>query len=163
MQPKPIVIGFASAILILIVAAASFSAGLYLGQRGFVNDLQVRPQNGGLPAGNPPQSGPFDGTQGMPQANQPDLGGLNPAGGPPNAPSWPPDVMGRLVSLTASEIILDTPQGQVTVLLSPSVTYLNEAGNAINSSDFAEGDVVAVFGKPTATTLMRLPPRPGAP
>ncbi len=83
MQPKPIFLGFAAAVLILIVAAASFSAGLYLGQRGYVADLQYQspqtmqggqPPAGGLPAGNSPQSGPGVG--------QPNPGGINPDGGP---------------------------------------------------------------------------------
>jgi hypothetical protein len=161
MQNKTL-FGFAAAILILVIAAASFFAGLYLGQRGYVADLQVQSQNSGLPAGNPPQSGPFDGAQGKPLAGQPNQGGLNPAGGPPGAPSWPPDVMGRLVSLTADAITLDTQQGQVTVALSSSITYLDEAGNPIPSSNIKAGDVVAVFGHPNANIVMRLPPRPGA-
>ena len=94
MQNKPILIGFASAILILVVAAASFSAGLYLGQRGYVANLQYQPQNGGLPYGPAPQSGP--------SAGQPNPGRPNPQGGPPGAPSWPPNLIGRLISLTAT-------------------------------------------------------------
>lgn len=174
MQTKPIFIGFAAAILILIVAAASFTAGLYLGQRGYVADLQYQsPQNaqgqppaGRLPAGNSPQSGPqagqpgpLDGAQGKPQGGQPNPGGTGPSG----APSWPPDALGRLVSLTATSITLDTPQGQVTVALNSSTVYLDEAGNAIASTDLKTGEVMAVFGKDSATTLMRLPPRPNAP
>ena len=165
MQTKPIFIGFAAAILILVVAAASFSAGLYLGQRGYVADLQYQaPQNaqgqppvGGLPAGNSPQSGPG--------AGQPNPGGVNPGAGngPPGAPSWPPDMMGRLVSLSATEITLDTPQGQVTVAVDSSTKYIDETGNALASADLKTGDVIAVFGKDTATTLMRLPPPPNAP
>lgn len=151
MQNKPILIGFASAILILVVAAASFSAGLYLGQRGYVADLQSQPQNGGLPADNSPQSGP--------QAGLPNPGGLNPQGGPPNAPSWPPDTMGRLVSLSATEVVLDTPQGLVTVAVASSTIYINEAGNEMLSSRLQTGDVVAVFGKDVAATVMRLPAR----
>jgi hypothetical protein len=155
MQNKPILIGFASAILILVVAAASFSAGLYLGQRGYVADLQSQPQNSGLPAGNSPQSGPL--------AGQPNPGGLNPQGGPPNAPSWPPDTMGRLLSLTATEIVLDTPQGQVTVAVASSTTFINEAGMEMPSSELKPGDVVAIFGKDVAATIMRLPARPNVP
>jgi hypothetical protein len=146
MQPKPILIGFASAILILIVAAASFSAGLYLGQRGYVADLKSQPQTG-----NSPQPGPL--------AGQPNPGGPNPQGGPPNAPSWPPDAMGRLVSLTATALTLDTPQGQVTVAVNASTKFINEAGAEMPSSALKPGDVVAVFGKDLAATIMRLPAR----
>lgn len=155
MQSKPILIGFASAILILVVAAASFSAGLYLGQRGYVANLQSQPQNGGLPAGNPPQNAP--------QAGQPNPSGPNPQGGPPNAPSWPPDTMGRLLALTATEITLDTPQGQVTVAVNSSTKFISEAGVDILSSELRTGDVVAVFGRDVASTVMRLPARPNAP
>jgi len=146
MQNKPILIGFASAVLILVVAAASFFAGLSLGQRGYVANLQSQPQTG-----NPPQSGPA--------AGQPNPGDLNPQGGPPNAPSWPPDTMGRLLSLTASAITLDTPQGQVTVALNSSTKFINEAGVEMPSSQLQIGNVVAVFGKDIATTIMRLPAR----
>jgi hypothetical protein len=161
MHPKPFFIGFAAGILILVVAAASFSAGLYLGQRGYVADMQYQsPQNvqgghpvGGLPAGNSPQSGP--------QAGQPAQNGVAPgvANGPPGAPSWPPDVMGRLISLTATAITLDTPQGQVTVRVSRSTNFIDELGNSLTTADLMTGDVIAVFGRDTATTLMRLPPR----
>ena len=154
MQTKPILIGFAAAILILIVAAASFSAGLYLGQRGYVADLQYQPpQNaqGQPPVGNSPQSGP--------QAGQPNPGGI----GPPGAPSWPPDALGRLVSLTATSITLDTPQGQVTLAVNASTRAIDEQGNSLATTDLKTGDVIAVFGRDTATTLMRLPPLPSAP
>ena len=154
MQTKPILIGFAAAILILIVAAASFSAGLYLGQRGYVADLQYQPpQNaqGQPPVGNSPQSGP--------QAGQPNPGVI----GPPGAPSWPPDALGRLVSLTATSITLDTPQGQVTLAVNASTLAIDEQGNSLATTDLKTGDVIAVFGRDTATTLMRLPPPPSAP
>ena len=182
MQNKPLFIGLAAGILILVVAAASFSAGLYFGQRGYVADLQPQqqtgfqpgqggqfPQNGqpsqngqqpqgGLPQGNAPQSGPG--------AGAPSQGGLNPAGGPPGAPSWPPDVMGRLVSITATQLVIDTPNGQVTVTLDSSTQFLNQDGGSAIIGDFQVGDVVAVFGSGTATSIMELPPRPngqGAP
>ena len=161
MQTKPILIGFAAAILILIVAAASFSAGLYLGQRGYVADLQYQPpQNaqGQPPAGNSPQSGPQAGQPG-PQGGQPNPGVI----GPPGAPSWPPDALGRLVSLTATSVTLDTPQGQVTLAVNASTRTIDEQGNSLATTDLKTGDVIAVFGRDTATTLMRLPPPPSAP
>jgi hypothetical protein len=173
MQTKPIFIGFAAGILILIVAAASFSAGLYLGQRGYVADLQYQsPQNvqggppfGGMPGGNSPQSGAFDGAQGRPQTGQAPQRGVGPVpgGGPPGAPFWPPDVLGRIISLTATAITLDTPQGQVTVKVSASTKVINELGNTLTTADLKTGDVIAVFGRDAAMTLMRLPPRPNAP
>ena len=161
MQTKPILIGFAAAILILIVAAASFSAGLYLGQRGYVADLQYQPpQNaqGQPPVGNSPQSGPQAGQPG-PQGGQPNPGVI----GPPGAPSWPPDALGRLVSLTATSLTLDTPQGQVTLAVNASTRAIDEQGNSLATTDLKTGDVIAVFGRDTATTLMRLPPLPSAP
>jgi hypothetical protein len=170
MQTKPIFIGFAAAILILIVAAASFSAGLYLGQRGYVADLQYQaPQNvqgqppvGGIPAGNAPQSGPQAGQPG-PQAGQQPQGGNAPAGGPPGAPYWPPDVIGRLVTLTADSITLDTPGGPVTVAINTSTKIVSPEGKQLTAADLHEGDVIGVFGKDTAAVLMPLPPRPNAP
>ena len=166
MQTKPIFIGFAAAILILVIAAAAFFAGLYLGQRGYVADLQYQqrqtapggplPQQGGqLPQSGSPQSGPL--------AGQPAPGGFAPAGGPPGAPSWPPDAMGRLVSLTADLITLDSPQGLVTISLSGDTRFTDELGNVIAASELQIGDVTAVFGSDAATLVMRLPPRPNMP
>jgi hypothetical protein len=153
MQTKPIFIGFAAGILILVVAAASFSAGLYLGQRGYVADMRYQvPQNvqggppgNGMPSGNSPQSGPGAG------------------GGPPGAPSWPPDVMGRLVSLTATAITLDSPQGIVTVALKADTKFIDETGNSISASEIQPGNVAAVFGRDAVMIIMRLPLRPNAP
>ena len=173
MQTKPIFIGFAAGILILVVAAASFSAGLYFGQRGFVASLESqqqsryqpgpngqRPQGAGQP-GNGFQQG--DAPQSGPNAGRPSQGEFNRADGPAGAPSWPPDVMGRLVSITATELVLDTPNGQVTVTLTSSTQYLDQEGTVAVIADFQVGDVVAVFGQPTATSIMKLPPRPNAP
>jgi len=170
-------IGIAAAILLLVVAAASFSSGLYLGQRGFAAALESQPQNefpGGQPRNDQPsQNGqppngfqPGNAPQPGPKAGAPSQNGFNPAGGPPGAPSWPPDVMGRLVSITATQLVLDTPNGQATVALDSSTQFLNQDGGLSVIADFQIGDVVAVFGKDTATSIMELPPRPngqGAP
>lgn len=183
MQNKTL-IAVGAVILILVVAAASFSAGLYFGQRGYVADLGSQPQTGFRPGqngpqgdgqfppggqpsqnGQQPQGGPPPGNapQSAPAAGQPSQNGFNPAGGPPGAPSWPPNVIGRLVSITSTELVLDTPNGQVTVTLTASTQYLNQAGGPAVMDDFQVGDVVAVFGMPAATTIMELPPRPNAP
>ena len=192
MQNKSLVT-IGAIVLILIVAAASFSTGLYLGQRGFVSELQMeqqsgfqpgpggqapvgqfpngqQPQQGGglLQGGQPsqnggqPQSGFPQGSapQSGPNAGQPSQGGFNPTGGPPGAPSWPPDVMGRLVSITATELVLDTPNGQVTVTLDSSTQLLGPDGAATDFANFQAGDVIAVFGTGTAASIMELPPRP---
>jgi hypothetical protein len=166
MQTKPIYIGFAAAILILVIAAAAFTFGLYLGQRGYVADLQYQmPQNvqGQQPADNASQTGPQAGSAS--QANQNSQNGVGPipAGGPPGAPSWPPDLTGRLVALSDTSITLDSPQGQVTVSVNPSTKFIDEMGNVLAPTDLRAGDVIAVFGVDTATTLMRLPQRPNAP
>ena len=155
MQTKPIFIGFAAAILILVIAAASFAAGLYLGQRGYVDALQSQPQNSGLPADNPLPAGPANG--------HPNPSGLDPAGGPPGAPSWPADLMGRFVSKTADKIVIEGPQRQFTISVNADTRYTDENGNAIDSSILQAGDTVAVFGRDVATLIMRLPPRPNAP
>ncbi|MFZ5856315.1 MAG: hypothetical protein ACOYZ6_05755 [Chloroflexota bacterium] len=155
MQTKPILIGFAAAILILVVAGASFSAGLYLGQRGYVDGLRSQPQNSGLPADNPLPSGPANG--------QPNPNGLNPASGPPGAPTWPADLMGRFVSKTADTIVIEGPQRQFTISVNADTRYTDENGNAIDPSIFQAGDTLAVFGRDVATLIMRLPPRPTAP
>lgn len=186
MQNKSL-IAVGAVVLLLVVAAASFSSGLYFGQRGFVatlgsqqqSGIQPGPngqfqQGGGFPQnGQPSQNGqPANGFQpgnappSGPNAGQPSQNGLNPAGGPPGAPSWPPDVMGRLVSISATQLVLDTPNGQVTVTLDSSTQFLNQDGGSAVIADFQTGDVVAVFGQGTAASIMELPPRPngqGAP
>jgi len=170
MQNKPVLTGVAAAILIVIVAAASFSAGLYFGQRGYVADLQSQqqsgpgqfqpggqfrpnqngqdPQGGQNPQGNPPQSGPQTGQRAQ---NGP---------GPSGAPSWPPDVIGRITSISPTEIVLNTPNGDVTVAVNADTVYLDEQGAAVSADSLQVGFVIAVFGTPTATTVMHLPPPP---
>ncbi len=163
MQSKPIFVGFAAGILILVVAAASFSAGLYLGQRGYVQAMQYQaPQQGGpMPDGGFPQNGP---PQPGPQGGQPGpVAGQPPQGGPPGAPSWPPDVIGRVAGITSSSITLDTPNGPLTVALDASTRFLGEQGQVIASGELKVGDVVAVFGREIAVFVMRLPPPPSAP
>lgn len=151
MQTRPIVIGFASGILLLVVAAASFSAGLYLGQRGYVADLQYQsPGQGVQPQQPDAQAGP-----------QPARNAVNP--GPPGAPSWPPDLMGLFVSLTGDTIILEGPQRQINVPVNASTRYTDELGNPIDPAILQAGDTLAVFGRDMATLIMRLPPRPNAP
>ncbi len=168
MQPKPILIGFASAILILVMAAASFFAGLSLGQRGYVADLQYQPPQGGpgnlppagLPNGQPSQGNP---PQPGPSAGQPNPGGINPQGGPPGAPSWPPDLLGRFVSMTADSITLEGPQRQFTIPINTSTRFTDELGNPLDPAALQAGDTIAVFGRDAATLIMCLPPRPNAP
>lgn len=154
MQNKTL-IGFAAAILVLVIAAASFFAGLSLGQRGFVSALQMQPQVGGRPAGSPPPPGPSNG--------QPIPNGLNPSGGPPGAPSWPPDVMGRFVSRTADVITVEGPQRKFTISVNADTRYTDEAGNFIDPAILQAGDTIAIFGRDVAMLIMRLPPRPVAP
>jgi hypothetical protein len=184
MQNKPILIGFAAAILILVVAAASFSAGLYFGQRGYVANLQYQqqqtgpgqfppggaygqnpqggqfppnqygqsPQGGQLPQGASPQNGP--------QSGQPPQGANNPPSGPgpAGAPSWPPDLIGRIASITDTSIVLDTPNGAVTVEINADTAYLDQQGAETTPDQLQVGLVVAIFGRPTATSVMILPP-----
>ncbi|MBV6397214.1 MAG: hypothetical protein HFACDABA_02822 [Anaerolineales bacterium] len=162
-----LLIGLAAALLLIIVAAASFSAGLYLGQRGFVANLQSQPEfqprdgqpprGGGQPQGFfPPGNAPSS----APAAGQPSQAGPNRAGGPPGAPSWPPDAIGRIVSLSAAELILDTPNGPMTVSLSASTEFLNQDGGPATMEEFQPGDVIAIFGRPAVTAIMALPPPP---
>lgn len=181
MQNKTLIV-VGAVILTLVVAVASFSSGLYFGQRGFVATLGSRQQSGSQPGSNgqfqqdgglpqngqPSQNGqqPQNGFQqgGAPQsgpnAGQPSQNGFNPAGGPPGAPSWPPDVIGHIISINAAQIVLGTPNGEVTVAFTSSTQFLNQEGASSVIGDFQVGDVVAVFGMPTATSIKELPPRP---
>jgi hypothetical protein len=71
--------------------------------------------------------------------------------------------MGRLVSLTATEITLDSPQGIVTVALKAGTKFIDEAGNPISASEIQPGNVAAVFGRDAVMIVMRLPLKPNAP
>ena len=71
--------------------------------------------------------------------------------------------MGRVVSLTATEITLDSPRGIVTVTLKDGTKFLDEMGNPILASEIQPGNVTAVFGRDAVMIVMRLPLRPNAP
>jgi len=157
MQTKPILTGLAAAILILVISAASFSAGLYFGQRGYVAGVQNNPQM--TAQQRPAAERPSKAEQTTPKASRPskpEAAQLSQSG-PTGAPSWPPDALGHLISLTADSITIQTQNGQVTLKLSASTKYTNDAGKTIPTARFAPGNMVAVFGKDTVTLIMRLP------
>jgi hypothetical protein len=52
----------------------------------------------------------------------------------------------------------------VTVAINADTKYLNEQGQpTITVKDLQVDFIIAVFGRPTATTIMHLPPPPNTP
>jgi hypothetical protein len=175
MQTKPIFIGLAAGILVVVVAAASFFAGLYVGQRGYVDSLQYQPQQaqqfqpnqGGQfqpnQGGQSPNGQSPNGQTGQPGTNQtaPGAGQANRSGtGPVGAPYWPPDLIGRIVSVSDTEIVINNPTGDVTVPVNADTKYIDPQGQTITTDQLTVGIVIGIFGNPTATTVMLLPPPP---
>jgi len=167
MQTKPIFIGLAAGILVLVVAAASFTAGIYSGKSGAAAQAQNQaaqggpgqgggqngPRDGGQQFGGGPRQGgqnsPQGGGQNGPRSGQPSQNGFGPQA-PAGAPSWPFTYENR--DGTAFSIAFDA-----------STKFIDAEGAEITVSDLQVGDVIAVFGTDVATTIMQMPPKPNAP
>lgn len=180
MQTKPIFIGLAAGILVLVVAAASFAAGVYIGKSGQAAQGQSQIGQGGPGQGadgNGPQGGqsqngqagpngqggPRGGGQNGPQSGQPSQGGFGPQG-PAGAPSWPPDSIGHITAITDTQFTYENREGTVfTITFDASTKFIDADGAEISVSDLKIGDVIAVFGTDVATTIMQMPPKPAAP
>ena len=167
MQSKTIFIGLAAGVLVLVVAAASFAGGAYFGQNGYVADVQYQtsqregqrgPQDGRPQFGGPQQGGPRGGQNGS-QAGQPAQGGFG-AGGPPGAPSWPPDSIGHITAITDTQFTYQNRDGVVfTIAFDANTKFIDAEGVEITLADLNLGDVIAVYGADTATTIMQMPPK----
>ena len=177
MQTKPIFIGLAAGILVLVVAAASFTAGLYTGKSGQAAQDQSqiglggpgqgadgnRPQQGQGQNGQRShngQGGPQSGGQNGPQSGQPPQGGF----GPPGALSWPPDSIGHIIAISDTQFTYENRDGTIfTVTFDATTKFTDAEGVEIAATDLQIGDVIAVYGTDLATTIMQMPPKPDAP
>ena len=156
---KVTLIAFGGVIVILMLVAASFSLGVYVGEHGWTRSgLQYTAGPG--PAGQP-QRGDQPSQDG---ARQPPFqSGGQPGGLPPGRP----DVNGRIRQIAAQGLELATPDGPRLVLLSGETRYQDEGGNSLEFGDLKRGDIVAVFGRFVqgdggqlqAEFVVRLPPR----
>lgn len=135
-------------IVVAIVAIATFSLGVYVGEHGWT----AGPPAIARPGGGPPPAQPG-------QPGQPPPGGQpgQPAGGGPGQPSFSPpgdlppgrpDVTGRVRSVAGDSITLNTPQGPrlVTVNEETAVKRVEGEGEA-SLGDIEAGTQIAVFGQ----------------
>ncbi len=141
-------------VLALMLNAATFSLGMYVGEHGWTREgLRYKP-----------------GPQGVPGANLlPDVGpgaGLQLQGGQPGLLAPQPDLIGRLLLIAADSLELATPAGPRLVRVDGETAVQDERGQPLALGDLHVGDVLAVFGEAIpggerqfhATRLVRLPP-----
>jgi len=181
MQTKPIFIGLAAGILVLVVAAASFTAGIYSGKSGAAAQAQNQaaqggpgqgggqngPRDGGQQFGGGPRQGgqnsPQGGGQNGPRSGQPSQNGFGPQA-PAGAPSWPPDSIGHITAVSDTQFTYENRDGTAfSIAFDASTKFIDAEGAEITVSDLQVGDVIAVFGTDVATTIMQMPPKPNAP
>jgi hypothetical protein len=142
-------------IVIVIVAIATFSLGVYVGEHGWT----VGPPSMAGPGGPPksPVGGPFPGQPG--QSGQPPPGGQpgQPPGGSPGQPSFGPpgdlppgrpDVIGQVRSVAGDSITLGTPQSPRLVTVNDETEVKRAEGAGEASLEDIEPDMpIAVFGQ----------------
>jgi hypothetical protein len=147
-------------IVVVIVAIATFSLGVYVGEHGWTAGPPSIAEPGGPPQG--PAGGPSPGQPGQPpgggsgqpppgsQPGQPPGGGSGqPSFSPPgDLPPGRPDVIGRVRSMTGDNITLDTPQGPRLVTVNGETEVKRTEGEEeVGLEDIEPGTPVAVFGQ----------------
>ena len=138
---KLITLSAGGVILLLMLLAASFSLGMYVGEHGWTRD--------GLGYAGP---GGRVGPAGQPGAG-PGPGGPAPAAGTPQQPFAPaglpagrPNLTGRVVRIYLQRIELAAADGVKTVVLTAGTRFLEQDGTVIALKDLKKGDVIAVYG-----------------
>ena len=151
-------------IVVVIVAIAAFSLGVYVGEHGWTAGPPSIAGPGGPPKG--PAGGPPPGQPGQP----PGGGAGQPSFGPPgDLPPGRPDVIGRVRSVAGDSITLDTPQGPRLVTVNDETEVKRAEGEEEASLEDIEPDTrIAVFGQfngggktLVAQVIVILPPLPG--
>jgi hypothetical protein len=150
-------------VLALMLLAASFSLGVYVGEHGWTRDGLSYSGPGGRtgpdnrPAqGGGPQNGPAF-QPGTPQAPQ-FPGGL---------PSGKPNLTGRILRIQPQSIQVTSAGGPRLVVLTAETRCLEQDGRSIDLTDLKNGDLVAVYGilipdggaELRADFIVRLPPK----
>jgi hypothetical protein len=123
---KALLVGGA-VMLALMIAAASFSLGIYLG-------------NGGWGSGPPAIAGPGP--------DRAPAGGRDLIRPPDGFPGDEPDLIGRIRAVSKSSLTLDTPRGPRTVQVEETTKFSLPNGEAISMDDLRRGTTVVVFGVP---------------
>ena len=159
-------------VVVVIVAIATFSLGVYVGEHGWTAGPPSIAGPGGPPKG--PAGGPPPGQPGQPppggQPGQSPGGGPGqPSFGPPgDLPSGRPDVIGWVRSVAGDSITMDTPQGPrlVTVNGETEVKQTEKEEEA-SLEDIKPDTPIAVFGQFNgggktllAQVIVVLPPPP---
>ncbi len=131
--------------VVVIVAIATFSLGVYVGEHGWT----AGPPSVAGPGG-PPQ-GPAGGAPpARPPGGQPPGGGPGqPSFGPPgDLPPGRPEVIGRVRSVAGDSITLNTPQGPRLITISDETEVKRaEGGEKASLEDIEPGTPIAVFGQ----------------
>lgn len=139
--------------VVIIVAIAAFSLGVYVGEQGWTAGPPSIAGPGGPPQG--PAGGQPPGQPGQPppggQPGQPPGGtgpGQPPFGPPGDLPPGRPDVIGRVRSVAGDSITLETPQGPRLVTVNEETEVKQAEGEEEASlEDIEPGTPVAVFGQ----------------
>jgi hypothetical protein len=164
---KVITVSVGGAVLLLMLLAASFSLGVYVGEHGWTRDgLSYSVPGGKAGPNNPPaQGGPLPGgaLPGGPAQAQTPQQPLAPAGLPPGRPN----LTGRIIRISPQKIEVAAPDGMRVVILTDQTRFLDQDGASIALKDLQKGDVIAVYGLPAAGDggglraefIVRLPPK----
>ena len=149
-------------VLLLMLLAAAFSLGVYVGEHGWTREgLSYSGPGGQVPAGNrPAQNGQAPG--GAVPGKTPQLP-LAPAGLPPGRPN----LTGRIIRISPQKIEVASPDGLRIVAISEQTIFLEQDGTPIALKDLQKGDVIAIYGLPVtgdgaelrAEFIVRLPPK----
>jgi hypothetical protein len=147
-------------ILLLMLAASSFSLGVYVGEHGWTRD--------GLNYSAGPPAGKAPANDGLPQGGPVLAGTVRPPLSPAGLPAGRPDLTGRILRIRPQSIEVATPNGPRIVNLSPETRFLDEDGRTISLKDLKNGDTIAIFGRFTAgdggelqaDIVVRLQPNP---
>jgi hypothetical protein len=143
-------------IVIVIVAIAAFSLGVYVGEHGWTAGPPsitgpagpLKGPAGGQPPGQPGQPGqpPPGGQPGQPTGGtspgQPSFGPLD------DLPPGRPDVIGRVRSVAGDSITLNTPQGPRLATVNDETEVKRAEGEEeAGLEDIKPGTPIAVFGQ----------------
>ena len=148
---------FLVGVLLLILLLAAGGMAFFLVSQ----DVLQAEQAGPTPCNTPDPSSPLVpcGPACLPPGGQtPDISPLGDR--PPGIPAGPPDVAGRIASITAETLELETPNGPRQVSLTPETRFTSENGTPLVWQDLRPGDHAGVFGlvEGAAILIVRLPP-----
>jgi hypothetical protein len=152
----------------LMLLAAVFSLGVYVGRYGLTREglSYAGPGGGGpgqFPGGQPPG-------QGIPQQPGQQAGPNAPQALPPGLDS-PPRLIGRIINISPSGLDLATPDGLRPVLLTEETVIEDHEGNELTLAELRRDNVVGVYGEltgggagrtltATRVVVLPLPPEP---